>query len=182
MIRIMKKQNLLWLVLTIFIITCSSALAWNEDGTIMEYSPETDTVGAIPQNAGGAAGDTYTDRFSAFSREGGAGVSDICVYDDSGDKVIRFYSTDKYSSGNHNVYMTKKADLASAPVVISARIKGYNSQNSGASYYGQRMFPQITLRSGSASKRQPIFTMYNGVVTTGDVGGSAISGVTYENE
>lgn len=178
----MKKQNLLWLVLTIFIITCSSALAWNEDGTIMEYSPETDTVGAIPQNAGGAAGDTYTDRFSAFSREGGAGVSDICVYDDSGDKVIRFYSTDKYSSGNHNVYMTKKADLASAPVVISARIKGYNSQNSGASYYGQRMFPQITLRSGSASKRQPIFTMYNGVVTTGDVGGSAISGVTYENE
>ena len=48
MIRIMKKQNLLWLVLTIFIITCSSALAWNEDGTIMEYSPETDTVGAIP--------------------------------------------------------------------------------------------------------------------------------------
>lgn len=150
---------------------------------IMQYDPATDTVGNIPLNAGKAAGDTYTDRFSAFSREGGAAGSNIEVADTEEGQKIRFYSL-KTSANVNQVFMSKKADLSGGKTAVSTRIKGFNPTSAGTDYSGKKMFPQITLRAAGSTKKTPVFTMYNGVVTYDGKGvtGKPIPGLTYENE
>lgn len=176
-------KRLKYLCSAAVIVTLLASAAWAAGpAVILDYDPAEDTVGAMPANAGGVTGDTYTDRFSTFSREGGAGVSEIQVSEDETGSAVRFYSTDAYTSGNHNVYLTKKLDLTSGKIAVSTRIKGFNPQTSSAEYSGRKMFPQICLKSAETTKKNAIFTMYNGVGSFADVGGGKLAGVIYENE